>query len=228
MASQVAHDIRNPLAALEVIIKSADVLPEAERLMVRSAVGDIRDIANQLLSKKTLTESEPSSQPNPAFDELLAPLIESVVSLKRKQYREKNGILIEAEFAEEARSVFSRIDPLEFRRLLSNLITNAVEAIKDPRGQVIVRTVVRQKRIYLTVDDTGQGIPKNELSQVGVRGETSKKGGSGFGVSHAKESLSLWGGDLQISSEEGKRNVGIDDSSPLRASEVVSLTSSTF
>ncbi|MFH1357619.1 MAG: hypothetical protein ABII18_10875, partial [bacterium] len=52
VASQVAHDIRSPLAALNMVTHDLKQLPEDERIIIRSAVQRIQDIANDLASKK--------------------------------------------------------------------------------------------------------------------------------------------------------------------------------
>jgi hypothetical protein len=49
MAAQVAHDIRSPLAALDMVLEEISSLPEDLRLIVRRAVGRIKDISNNLL-----------------------------------------------------------------------------------------------------------------------------------------------------------------------------------
>lgn len=51
LASQVAHDIRSPVAALEIVVKDLGLLPERQRLIVRGALSRIKDIANDLLDK---------------------------------------------------------------------------------------------------------------------------------------------------------------------------------
>ncbi|MBI5139339.1 hypothetical protein HZA26_01880 [Candidatus Nomurabacteria bacterium] len=51
ITAQVAHDIRSPLAALNVIEKDLACLPEEVRIILRGAINRIRDIANGLLQK---------------------------------------------------------------------------------------------------------------------------------------------------------------------------------
>ena len=51
IASQVAHDIRSPLAALSMAERDLAALPEDTRLIIRSAIGRIQDIASQLMLK---------------------------------------------------------------------------------------------------------------------------------------------------------------------------------
>jgi signal transduction histidine kinase len=65
LASQVAHDIRSPLAALEMVNEELSALPEDLRLLVRNAVGRIKDISNNLLESNRSAHSklQPSMTP---------------------------------------------------------------------------------------------------------------------------------------------------------------------
>ena len=66
LSSQVSHDIRSPLAALNMIVGSLDVLPEEKRQIIRNATQRINDIANQLLQKGKDPVSEASKKSGPS------------------------------------------------------------------------------------------------------------------------------------------------------------------
>ena len=51
LAFQVSHDIRSPLAALDMAIQTLPELPEESRILIRSSLGRIKDITNNLLQK---------------------------------------------------------------------------------------------------------------------------------------------------------------------------------
>lgn len=211
LASQVAHDIRSPLAALDAALKNTAELPEERRVMVRLAVNRIRDIANNLLEKNR-------RQPGTASDDdksdgevleirLLSSLIDSVVSEKRLQFTSKPGISIDFSPAHGSYGLFANIQPVEFGRLLSNLVNNAVDALGD-NGKVSVGLAHENTHIILTISDTGKGIPPEILKKLGQKGEThGKTGGSGLGLFHAKTSVKSWGGSFNITSEPGKGTV---------------------
>ena len=58
IASQVAHDIRSPLTALNIVIETLNKLPEDKRIIVRSATQRINDIANDLLARGKSAQKE--------------------------------------------------------------------------------------------------------------------------------------------------------------------------
>ena len=90
LASQVAHDIRSPLAALDSVVNRLAQLPEQERVFMRSAINRIKDIANNLLQKNREAEATkkgmrskraPTSEPSPPpFVWIVDPLITEKLS----------------------------------------------------------------------------------------------------------------------------------------------------
>jgi signal transduction histidine kinase len=210
LAAQVAHDIRSPLAALNLVERDLSVLPEESRILIRSAVGRIRDIANHLLAKNriessTRTGSERRSatvnqDAEIASSEIFG-LIEGILSEKRIQYRSNVRIKIEGRLSDKAYDIFSVVDPSGLKRVISNLVDNSVEAIIGD-GRILVTLLADQSNVEIKVCDNGKGIPPAILSRLTNRGETyGKTGGSGLGLYHARTSCESWAGTLKISSE---------------------------
>lgn len=200
LAAQVAHDIRSPLAALEIAAGDASQLPEDKRVLIRGAIGRIRDIANDLLDKNRAPAGSRSSSSQP-----LAGLIEALVAEKRLQFRSRSRVEIESRLDAASPEIYAEVEPVEFKRLLSNLVDNAVEALGDGPGAVRVGLSARDGRTVVSVEDDGKGIPPEVLVKLGGRGEThGKAGGSGLGLYHARTSAEAWGGSLELASESGK------------------------
>jgi len=209
VAAQVAHDIRSPLVALDAALKDTAELPEKKRIIVRHAVNRIRDIANNLLEKnRQQAGTAPAAAAasgghltgEPPAVLLLSSLIDPVITEKRLSFESKPGINIDFKLTRESYGLFASIAPVEFRRMLSNLVNNAVEALGD-KGAVDVRLSQDDKNIVLTVSDNGKGILPEILAKLGRRGEThGKAGGSGLGLFHAQTTAESRGGSLEITS----------------------------
>lgn len=207
IASQVAHDIRSPLAVLDVAMDSVQAdLPEDIRSMLRNAIGRIRDIANDLrtehsgayqaIPKAVALEDSPAIHP-------LSSLVEQVVSEKRLQHSTKLKVEIEAQLGKEIYGVFVKVPATDFKRALSNLIDNAVESLPGT-GKVVLRISTADGRALLTVTDTGKGIPEELLARIGERGFThGKSSGSGLGFYQARCTVERQGGTLNIRSKMG-------------------------
>lgn len=217
ISRQVAHDIRSPLAALDAFMKKIQLLGEEDRILVRSATNRIRDIANGLLTRSAHSELETPGKtrkmhprksivvereaPSPV---LLSLLTESIITEKRMQYRERLMMRIESKIDSKYYGIFSTICAAAFKRVLSNLINNAVEA-QGEEGQVIVSFQSdRFNWVSVVVKDLGKGISADLLSRIGKQGEThGKVGGSGLGLFHARRCVESWGGKFSIQSVLG-------------------------
>ncbi len=212
MAHQVAHDIRSPLAALDSSLKNVAILPEGPRSVVRDAVERIRDIANNLVGAYRDAKKGAESQSNPGTSAgrracLLSSLIEPIVTEKRLEFRSSPGVEIIARLDAASYGLFADVDSVDFKRVLSNLISNGVEALPG-KGTVNVSLIRSSELIELRVEDDGKGIPPEVLSKLGRRGETyGKPGGSGLGIYHANATAEVWGGSLKIDSEVGRGTV---------------------
>lgn len=204
IASQISHDIRSPLAALKMALEEVENIPSDYRNMIRMSVQRINDIANNLLNdNKTKTNQDKSH----LEIELLAPLIDSLVSEKRMNYRQKLNIHIEADLA-KSYGLFAKVNSIELKRVLSNLINNSVEAM-DSTGEVMVSvSETTDGKILLSVKDDGKGMPEHVLKKLGEKGFSyGKEGlesGAGLGFFHAKETIESFGATLEIKSALGK------------------------
>lgn len=196
LAAQVAHDIRSPLSALNTCLKYLPQIPESQRILMRNAANRINDIANNLLQQYDAGEN---SVPSHFQIWLLAPLLESILSEKRLQF-DNQPICLEEFISSTGLFAFAKFDLKEMKRLLSNLINNAAEALPQSGGQIIVVLDMQDEWISLQIKDNGHGIPEDRLNKVLKPGVSFKAGGSGLGLPHAKETVEAWGGALQLHS----------------------------
>ncbi|MEK7721055.1 MAG: HAMP domain-containing sensor histidine kinase, partial [Elusimicrobiota bacterium] len=192
LSAQVAHDIRSPLAALDAALKNTSQLPEKQRVMVRHAVNRIRDIANNLLEQNRQQPRKTGGghvTGEPLEIRLLSSLIDPVITEKRLQFESKPGINIDFELTKESYGLFAEIRPVEFRRMVSNLVNNAVEAVEShksqdtghkqegTKGEVTISLASEDGTILLVIKDSGKGIPPEILAKLGQKGETHGKVG---------------------------------------------------
>ena len=206
VARQIAHDIRSPLAALSTVEYVSDNMAENERVLLRSAIKRINDIANDLLSRE---EARPEAEGEPlrVSEQCLSGLIDDLVLEKRAQFTDHSKIRIATSFGQDSFALFSKVDPSGFKRVLSNLINNAVEAL-DGEGEVQVGVFPEGENVVIRIEDTGRGIPEEIIPKLGMEEASyGKKFGFGLGLTHAREMAALWNGGLDIQSELGRGTV---------------------
>ncbi|HMQ11120.1 MAG TPA: HAMP domain-containing sensor histidine kinase [Oligoflexia bacterium] len=211
IAQQVAHDIRSPLTALNVVSKDLSGLPEESRVLLRSSIERIQDIANNLVSKSEMYDRgvEDNIGQEVLRSKLLLPIIEEILSEKRYQLKDKVHVDITLD-SEEAYGLFAKVDERILKRVLSNLINNSIEAFEDS-GKVVVQIAkcIRYDEVLISVKDDGKGIPKNILPKLGQKGVSfgkaaNQESGAGLGLYYAKYNIEKWGGRFAIESEQGK------------------------
>ncbi|MGZ3768637.1 MAG: sensor histidine kinase [Bdellovibrio sp.] len=209
LSRQVSHDIRSPLSALNMVMSQLPQLSEEKRVLIRNSVQRINDIANSLLEKGTTSREINDSNTDKKLEViLLGSLIDSIVSEKRIQFRDRINIEIVTDIG-DAFGVFARANANELKRILSNLINNSVEAFGNGGGKVTVSLRGQKETTSITVSDTGKGIPKNILSKLlagekGVsHGKEGTDSGSGIGIFHAKSTIESFGGRFDINTKEG-------------------------
>ncbi len=216
LSRQVAHDIRSPLSALNMLSASLKEVPEEKRLILRNSIQRINDIANDLFAKgkpsslspvTKLSEISTLKKNSDKFEMILLPaFIDGIVSEKRIQFRDQIGVTIESDFKHSFGS-FVSADGKELARVISNSINNSVEAFPEKKGSITVAVRGYKDKVQLSIRDNGKGMPPEILAKLGEAGVTYGKedplSGSGLGVYHAIKAIEAMGGKLHISSQLG-------------------------
>ncbi|MCB9062489.1 MAG: HAMP domain-containing histidine kinase [Halobacteriovoraceae bacterium] len=201
IARQVAHDIRSPLAALDIAIKSIPDETKFERTIFNSAINRIHDLANDLLSKN----KEPGDQEKQIEKISIARLLNLITSEKRLEYSKNMNLKIEFTILDGGYESFCVFSKKEFSRIISNLINNSVEASNDKQNDIIINISSDKENVTIEVSDTGKGIPNEYLDKIFIQGESiGKENGNGLGLSHAKSVVESFGGKINVISEIGK------------------------
>lgn len=205
-AKQVAHDIKSPLASLNFLLDHVSSLPEKQRTLMRSSIQRITDIANTLYSK---SRQNYYSEDGKVRKIMVPSVLESVLSEKRVQLKNKNNIKIIVSSFEKVYGAFIKIDPIAFKRVLSNLVNNSIEACIKENHYIEASIYMSSQIIEISIKDDGKGIPNSILSKVWAKGFTYDKNslntaGSGLGLYYAKDIIEAHSGNLSIDSTEGK------------------------
>lgn len=203
-AKQVAHDIRSPLACLNLLLSYIDHLPEKQRILIRSSVQRITDIANTFQNKAKKIDMTSEKGTISEFV-MVSSVLESLVTEKRVQLGLRKSIYVNLHL-EKGYNLFTTINPVELRRALSNLLDNSIEACSETsihNINVIIEPI--NNNILIKIQDDGKGIPEDVLLKIGTYGfsfgkNTSQSSGSGLGVHHAMKTVKSAGGSLVINS----------------------------
>ncbi|MBX3254611.1 MAG: HAMP domain-containing histidine kinase [Chitinophagaceae bacterium] len=91
-------------------------------------------------------------------------------------------------------------------QVLINLLVNAIEAVKDKEEPHIILSAYKapNQRVVIKVADNGTGIPADVLDKIFIPFFSTKKSGSGIGLSLCKQIMLLHKGNVQVQSKEGE------------------------
>ncbi|MBN2353818.1 MAG: HAMP domain-containing histidine kinase [Spirochaetales bacterium] len=205
LATDVAHELRTPLAALQGEMEAMiDGVSTVSRGRLESCLEEIRRLAKLTGDMETLARYDDESiVPRPArFD--LGALLEKTAARYEKSAREAGLTLV---CRPQAVSVLA--DEELIGRVIINLLANAVK-FNVPGGTVDASVSAADGRARIVVRDTGRGIPAADLPHVFERfyrvdqSRTRSAGGAGIGLSIVRAIVRAHGGAVDIRSEPGK------------------------
>lgn len=200
--AQVAHDIRSPLLAIDSFFCLVEKkLEETERVFGRRAIRRLDDIVWSLLYKyKNKNENADRSGDNYVF---LHSCIQELLSEKRMEYAKQN---IEFEFTVNPNDIFSLVylSSINLKRVLSNLMNNAANAILPKSGTVEVVLEANIAGTLISIKDNGKGMSPEFLKDILTNAQFEKTKNN-LGLPHAIKFLEQINGQLDITSkvEEG-------------------------
>lgn len=199
VSRQVAHDIRSPLSALTIAVRSLDEKAEEKDLII-NASKRIEQIANDLLTKAKVNPKVELHSKNDLFLDLNATVSEIV--MEKKLIFSK--ITMDLDANSNNRTVVGNKG--DFSRVLSNLLNNSIEAINTKvDGELSVFTRFYNDFAQVTIIDNGPGIEAEILKNLGTKGLSHGKiSGSGLGIYHAKNYLNSIQGKFTITSQLGQ------------------------
>src|SRR5690606_38702748 len=102
---------------------------------------------------------------------------------------------------------FARADELSLRRILGNLVANALDALEGaPRERegVTVSTAPRGETVLCAVEDRGRGMSHDELARAFDAPFTTKPGGSGTGLGVVRRLVEELGGSIRVETAPGR------------------------
>ncbi len=98
------------------------------------------------------------------------------------------------------------IDRRQIEQALLNLLLNA-KLFTSKAGKITIRTGEENNKPYISISDTGKGIPKEELPHLFSPYYTRRKGGSGVGLALVKRIMEEHGGSIRVMSKPGEGTV---------------------
>lgn len=211
LIANISHDLRSPLTSIQgyietILMKEENIEPEQRTEFLETILGNVKNLNNLVgelfeLSKLDAKQSKPIVEP---FS--IAELLQDIV-LKFQPQAEKEEINIITKIPKVLPFVIGDISMID--RVLSNLIDNAIR-YTGRGGRVTIDLKTVDDTVELSVADSGEGIPKDDLPYVFDRfyrvekSRTKNSGGSGLGLAIVKKIVEAHESNINVVSEINK------------------------
>lgn len=200
MAKQVAHEVKNPLTPMKLTIQNFERKFDPEDPNIRERVKQMsKTIVDQIDLIATVASAFSEFAKLPEKNNEVINLNTEVEDILR--VFNDDSIFMHA----NKTNIMINMDRIYLSRIITNLVTNAKQAESDQRKLIInVDVEQHQRRVIISVQDNGVGIPENMYERIFEPNFTSKSSGMGLGLSMVRKMIEDYKGEISVKSEVGK------------------------
>jgi two-component system NtrC family sensor kinase len=200
LAAGIAHEVNNPLQAirncLELAIEDIDAKRTVDRELLTVAEQDVKRIRR--IVSQLLDFSRPGSGEMQPLD--VGKVVRSVLKLVDRQLQ-RTRVKLMTEIEKTSRV---QINEDQFKQVILNLILNAEEAMPPDGGTLVVSVRQHNEEVYVSLTDTGTGIPETNMAKIFDPFFSTKIDGTGLGLAVSYGIVEGHGGRIEVKSEENK------------------------
>ena len=196
-ASQIAHEIRNPLSSISL---NVELLEDELKGSSEEARGLIRSVLRELDRLNDIVGEylQFSRFPKP---HLKRGRVDGVIQELVQSFKAPAPVKVQVSLMPSSPEVW--LDDGLLRQVLENLVRNAAESIEGD-GVIRIETDVVDRFLLIRVKDTGQGIPPETQSKLFEPFFTTKAHGTGLGLATSQQIIFEHNGHLLVESQPGK------------------------
>jgi signal transduction histidine kinase len=197
LAATVAHEIRNPITGAKCLLQQVEEelhgVPQGKEY-IQLALEDLERVEQSVSQLLTFARKEEFS----FVEQDLTELVQTTVRRFADQVSGKNVTVR----LPESVPVWAAIDEEKIRRVLLNLMANAVDAVNG-NGEIAVRVETVGSEVTIRVSDNGRGFAAEEQHKIFAPFFTTKEKGTGLGLAIAQKIIEGHGGRITVVSAPG-------------------------
>lgn len=203
LTGALAHELKNPLSTVQLNLQllREDLDPTNQvydRLIhrletVQREVGRLKETLDDFLryAGKLELERHPTD-----LNELLEELVDFFLPQAQLQH-------VRLRLRPPVEAVMATVDSRLLKQAILNLMLNAVQAMSDGGGELILSASCRGGDAIIDVIDTGRGIPAEDIARIFGAYYSTSRGGTGLGLAMAQRIAHEHGGRIEVTSEAG-------------------------
>jgi PAS domain S-box-containing protein len=203
MAASLAHEIKQPIAAAITSANScvewlAHEPPNLDR--ARAAATKIDKYGNR--AAEIIDRIRSFYKKSPPQRELINVngIVQEMLTLLKGEAN-RYSVAMHTELASELPTIM--VDRVQLQQVFMNLMLNAIEAMTDSGGELMVKSELQDDQLQFSVSDTGVGLPMEKMDQIFSAFFTTKTEGSGMGLAISRSIVESHGGQLWASANSG-------------------------
>lgn len=210
MARQVNHDVKNGLIPIRNVVQHLAEVQERDPERLAAVFAERRaTLESSIVYLDTLARNYARLTPRidrRAFDA-------SAVAREAARSASSDGVVVQTRIAGAPATALG--DPVVLRRILDNLLRNAIESLPPSGGEVTLEMKLPPAGgVRLIVADTGRGMSDEELARAFDDFHTTKAGGTGLGLSVVRRLAADLQADLRVESAPGRGTTFVIDLPP--------------
>ena len=202
LAAGVAHEINNPLGSISIRIQLLEKLIRAQK-PDKAAMNKHLNVVKEEMDRLKHIVVDFLFAVRPMDIQLLSenpgPIIEEIAELVQPE-ADRKGINVKVAIGNDLPWVL--MDKRHIKQALLNLIQNAMAAMPDG-GTLGIDVDYANDELRISVSDTGMGIPEELLTKIFEPYFTTKKNGTGLGLTITFKIIKEHAGDISLESKEG-------------------------
>ena len=203
----ISHELMNSLTPIRSLTQNMNDLVQQDELSKEDII-DLKESVNTILNRSDHLQNfvenyrKLAMLPSPKKEKVtLNVLLENSLNLMTPLFKEarisvNNTISINS---------WLYVDKLQMEQVLINLLTNSIYALKNKTNKEIeISSEVKDKRVFITISDTGKGVEKEIEDKIFLPFFTTRKQGAGIGLTLSKNIIEAHGGYLVYQNEKSK------------------------
>lgn len=205
------HEIMNsvtPIVSLASTMREIIEIDLSDKIEIKETIDDLREALQTIENRSkgimnfVNAYREFTTIPKPVFQETNSKtLVSHLLNLVQPQIKEKK-IKLKTDFKHDF-EVKADTDHIEM--VLINLIKNAIEAVENKLNpEIKIRTYQADNQRFIEISDNGSGIEPEAIEKIFIPFYTTKKTGSGIGLSLSRQIMQMHGGNLKVFSKVGE------------------------
>jgi len=199
VARKLAHEIKNPLTPIQLAVQQTVSTYKGDDARFKAQLTETREIVEEeIAGLRRLVDTFRTLGQLPKVEKAPIALAELLEELKLDP-----AFATKLELRAPPAPVTVRADKLLLKRVLANLVENAVHAGVEAgnEGKVVIGWRAERDMVAITIDDHGKGVPDTERDKIFEPYVTTKSTGTGLGLAIARKIAIEHGGELSLAAK---------------------------